>query len=143
MEVIMKKMSEIRPYERNPRRNDDAVKYVQASIEEFGFKVPIVIDANGVIVAGHTRFKAAKKLGMEIADLEAIIEAKKIQRIHEAAVIERYISEVPDAYTRLIFRLRYIDCMSWNKIAMTLRGTTADAARKSAERYIEKSDKAD
>lgn len=95
--------------------------------------------------SGHSggRESRTERLGMEIADLEAIIEAKKIQRIHEAAVIERYIAEIPDAYTRLIFRLRYIDCMSWVKIAMTLRGTTAEAARKAATRYIDKFDEPD
>jgi ParB family transcriptional regulator, chromosome partitioning protein len=65
MEVIEKKLEEIKPYEKNPRKNEDAVQYVAASIQEFGFKVPIVIDRNGVIVAGHTRYKAAQQLGME------------------------------------------------------------------------------
>lgn len=65
MEIIMKGMDDIRPYEKNPRKNDDAVQYVAESIKQFGFKVPIVIDANGTIVAGHTRYKAAKELGME------------------------------------------------------------------------------
>jgi len=65
MEIINRKVSELIPYDRNPRKNDEAVKYVKASIEQFGFKVPIVIDAQGVIVAGHTRLKAAKELGME------------------------------------------------------------------------------
>jgi ParB family chromosome partitioning protein len=63
--IIEKKLNEIKPYEKNPRRNDDAVKYVVESIKEFGFKVPIIIDKNGIIVAGHTRYKAAKKLNME------------------------------------------------------------------------------
>ena len=63
MEIINRKVSELIPYDRNPRKNDEAVKYVKASIEQFGFKVPIVIDAQGVIVAGHTRLKAAKELG--------------------------------------------------------------------------------
>ena len=53
------------PYEKNPRKNDDAVKCVAASIDEFGFKVPIVIDKDDIIVAGHTRYKAAKKLGLK------------------------------------------------------------------------------
>lgn len=57
-------ISEIRPYERNPRRNDQAVEFVANSIREFGWKQPIVVDKDGVIVAGHTRFKAAKKLGL-------------------------------------------------------------------------------
>lgn len=65
MEIINRKIKDLIPYDKNPRKNDEAVKYVKASIEQFGFKVPIVIDADGVIVAGHTRLKAAKELGME------------------------------------------------------------------------------
>lgn len=53
------------PYENNPRNNDDAVDAVASSIKEFGFKVPIIVDKNNVIVAGHTRLKAAQKLGLE------------------------------------------------------------------------------
>lgn len=55
----------IKPYENNPRFNDDAVEYVANSIKEFGFKVPIIIDKNNVIVAGHTRYKASLELGLE------------------------------------------------------------------------------
>lgn len=65
MNIIEKNLNEIKPYEKNPRKNDNAVEYVANSIKEFGFKVPIVIDKNGVIVAGHTRYKASKKLGLE------------------------------------------------------------------------------
>lgn len=65
MDIVLKKLSDIRPYEKNPRKNDEAVKYVAESIKQFGFKVPIVIDSNGVIVAGHTRYKAAKKLNLK------------------------------------------------------------------------------
>ena len=65
MEIVNKRLDEIKPYEKNPRKNDEAVDYVASSIKEFGFKVPIVIDSNGVIVTGHTRYKAAKKLGLE------------------------------------------------------------------------------
>ena len=59
------KISQLKPYEKNPRKNDDAVQYVANSIKEFGFKVPIIVDAENVIVAGHTRYKAAKELGMK------------------------------------------------------------------------------
>lgn len=52
------------PYENNPRVNNAAVDYVAKSIDEFGFKVPIIIDENNVIIAGHTRLLAAKKLGL-------------------------------------------------------------------------------
>lgn len=65
MNITEKKLTEITPYEKNPRRNDAAVKYVAESIKQFGFKVPIVIDKDNVIVAGHTRYKAAKKLNLE------------------------------------------------------------------------------
>lgn len=57
-------IDEIIPYQNNPRFNDEAVEYVANSIREFGFKVPIIIDADNIIVAGHTRLKAAKRLGM-------------------------------------------------------------------------------
>jgi len=65
LQIIEKSITEITPYEKNPRKNDEAVEYVANSIKEFGFKVPIVIDKNGVIVAGHTRYKAAQELGLE------------------------------------------------------------------------------
>lgn len=64
MQIIYKGVNEVIPYEKNPRKNEEAVDYVAKSIKEFGFKVPIIIDKNNVIVTGHTRLKAAKKLGM-------------------------------------------------------------------------------
>ena len=57
--------NELIPYENNPRNNDEAVEIVAKSIQQFGFKVPIVIDNEMVIVTGHTRLKAAQKLGLE------------------------------------------------------------------------------
>ena len=65
MKVIDVKISDLFPYANNPRNNDNAVDAVANSIKEFGFKVPIVIDKDNVIVAGHTRLKAAEKLGLE------------------------------------------------------------------------------
>lgn len=65
MKVIEKKLSELTPYANNPRLNDGAVDAVAASIKAFGFKVPLVVTADGVIVAGHTRLKAAQKLGLK------------------------------------------------------------------------------
>ena len=64
MQSIDLKLSEIIPYERNPRFNDDAVDAIAKSIAEFGFLNPIVVDSNHVIICGHTRFKAAQKLGL-------------------------------------------------------------------------------
>ena len=65
MNIIEKDINEVIPYENNPRKNDEAVDKVALSISAFGFKVPIVIDVNNVIVTGHTRLKAAKKLGLK------------------------------------------------------------------------------
>lgn len=93
MEIIYKKLDELQPYENNPRYNDDAVKYVANSIKEFGFKVPIVVDKNNVIIAGHTRYKASKELGLKevptiIAD-DLTEEQVKAYRLADNKVSER------------------------------------------------------
>lgn len=64
MDIVEMKITDIIPYENNPRRNEEAVDKVALSISSFGFKVPIIVDKNNVIVAGHTRLKAAEKLGL-------------------------------------------------------------------------------
>ncbi|MBO5921769.1 MAG: ParB N-terminal domain-containing protein [Bacteroidaceae bacterium] len=64
MNILELNVDELIPYENNPRKNDEAVEKVALSISAFGFKVPIVIDKDKVIVTGHTRLKAAKKLGI-------------------------------------------------------------------------------
>jgi len=63
-DVELRSIDDIQPYEGNPRINDDAVDAVAASLREFGFRQPIVVDTDGVIIVGHTRWKAAKKLGL-------------------------------------------------------------------------------
>ena len=65
MNIVMKKTSELFEYENNPRNNESAIEAVANSIKEFGFKVPIVISKNNVIIAGHTRLKASLKLGLK------------------------------------------------------------------------------
>lgn len=65
MDVVTKPIDTITPYEKNPRDNDGAVAAVAESIGRFGFRQPIVVDEAGVIVCGHTRFKAAQRLGLE------------------------------------------------------------------------------
>ncbi len=59
------KIDRIKPYEHNPRLNDKAVEAVAASLREFGFRQPVVVDADGIVVVGHTRWKAAKKIGLK------------------------------------------------------------------------------
>lgn len=65
VKIVYRQVDDLKEYENNPRHNDGAVEAVANSIEAFGFKVPIVVDANDVIVAGHTRLKAARRLGLE------------------------------------------------------------------------------
>lgn len=65
MNIITMALKNIKPYKNNPRKNDRAVQFVMKSIQEFGYLVPIVIDKNNEIVAGHTRYKALKKLGIQ------------------------------------------------------------------------------
>ena len=64
MKVTLRPITEIKPYDKNPRINDDAVDAVAGSIKEFGFRQPIVVDADDVIICGHTRYKAAVQLGL-------------------------------------------------------------------------------
>lgn len=71
MKILEVNIEEIQPYMNNPRINDGAVNAVTASIKQFGWKQPIVIDKDGVIVAGHTRYKAAQKL--EMATIPCVI----------------------------------------------------------------------
>lgn len=65
MNVTEVALKDIRPYEKNPRYNDQAVKPVMNSIQEFGFRNPIIVDKDNVIVCGHTRYKAAMKLKLK------------------------------------------------------------------------------
>ena len=101
MEIIYKNIDELIPYDNNPRINDEAVEYVKNSIKEFGFKVPIVIDKDNVIIAGHTRIKASKELG--IKDIPCIIaddlteEQVKAFRLADNKVAEKSLWD----YTKL------------------------------------------
>lgn len=65
LQIVYKKIEELTPYENNPRKNDSAVDSVMESIKAVGFKNPIIVDRNGVIIAGHTRLKAAKRLELQ------------------------------------------------------------------------------
>lgn len=69
MQTVTMKLKDIHPYEKNPRKNDEAVEAVANSIKEFGMKQPIVVDKDGVIIVGHTRYKALKKLGIKETDV--------------------------------------------------------------------------
>jgi DNA modification methylase len=73
MQVEMRPIETIRPYENNPRLNDAGVDAVAASIHEYGFRQPIVVDEDGIIIVGHTRYKAALKLGLETVPVHVAV----------------------------------------------------------------------
>ena len=83
MQIIERRLEELRPYEHNTRKNDEAVEKVAESIKQFGFNVPIMVDHENVIIAGHTRLKAAEALGLKkvpvlvVDDLDALLEEMK------------------------------------------------------------------
>ena len=72
MRIDLWPISQVRPYANNPRINQHAIEPVAASIRQFGFRQPIVVDADGVIVCGHTRFEAAKLLGLETVPVHLV-----------------------------------------------------------------------
>lgn len=65
MEIVNIAVDKLVPYENNPRNNTEAIQYVANSIKEFGFKVPLVIDSDNIVICGHTRLLAAKQLGLK------------------------------------------------------------------------------
>src|SRR6516162_7789142 len=79
MQVEMRSINTIWPYENNPRLNDAAVDAVAASIRAFGFRQPIVVDEDGIIIVGHTRYKAALKLGLEEVPVHVMVGVSKAQ----------------------------------------------------------------
>src|SRR5262249_48016252 len=80
MHIEERSIVTIHPYENNPRVNDPAVNAVAASIRAFGFRQPIVVDANGVIVVGHTRYKAALQLGLAAVPVHGAAGLNPAQR---------------------------------------------------------------
>lgn len=93
MQIIYKSIEEIKPYENNPRINDEAVEYVANSIKEFGFRNPIILDKNNVIICGHTRLLASKELKLKqipciIAD-DLTDEQVKALRLADNKVAEK------------------------------------------------------
>ena len=90
-EIVMKKISEIKPYVRNPRKNDKTVELLCEIIPKVGFNVPLVIDKNGTIVKGHARFNAAIKLGM--TELPCVVTNADEEAIKADRLADNKISE--------------------------------------------------
>ncbi len=90
-QIVMKKINEIKPYVRNPRKNDKTVELLYKVIPKVGFNVPLVIDEKGVIVKGHARFTAAIRLGMQ--ELPCIITHADPEAIKADRIADNKISE--------------------------------------------------
>jgi len=88
-------ISRVKPYDKNPRLNDAAVDAVAASIREFGFRHPIVVDGDGVIICGHTRFKAAQKLGLEKVPIHVAKELTP-EKIKACRIADNKTSELSE-----------------------------------------------
>lgn len=141
MEIIYKNINELIPYENNPRINDEAVEYVKNSIKEFGFKVPIVIDKDNVIIAGHTRIKASKELG--IKDIPCIIaddlteEQVKAFRLADNKVAEKSLWD----YSKLDEELEDILNIDMSIFDFNITGIDWDSIEELNEQIYEEPEK--
>ena len=101
MQIIEKQIADIKPYENNPRNNEAAISYLANCIKAFGFQVPILIDKNNVIISGHTRVLAAKKLGMRTIPCRLVDNMTPAQ-VKAFRLADNKVSEMSDwNYTRL------------------------------------------
>ena len=93
MKIELRNIERIQPYEQNPRVNDDGVEAVARSIQTFGWRQPIVVDNDGIVVVGHTRLKAARQLGLEQVPVHVASdltpEAAKAYRLADNATATR------------------------------------------------------
>jgi len=97
----MRDIKTIKPYSKNPRRNDDGVDVVARSIKLYGFRQPIVIDKKGVIVVGHTRYKAALKLKLKTVPCH-IAEGLSAKQIRAYRIADNGAREFSDWDTSLL-----------------------------------------
>ena len=95
MKIEMRNVSDLIPYQNNPRNNEAAVEPVMKSIKEFGFRVPIIIDKDHTIIAGHTRLKAAKKL--KLTEVPCVIaDDLSEQQIKAFRLADNKVAEMSD-----------------------------------------------
>lgn len=95
MQIIDKKLTDLKPYANNPRHNAKAVPAVKESILKFGFKVPLVIDKNNVIVCGHTRFYASKEIGLDKVPC-IVADDLTDEQINAFRLVDNRVSEFAD-----------------------------------------------
>lgn len=114
LQIVYKNISELNPYKNNPRFNDEAVEAVANSIKQFGFKVPIIIDSSNIIVAGHTRLKAAKQLGIDKVPCIVASDLTE-EQIRAFRLVDNKVSELADwDYEKLEEELANINSIDMN-----------------------------
>ena len=109
METTLFNIAEIKPYWRNPRHNEEAVGAVMQSIRDYGFNQPLIIDAENVIIAGHTRYRALQRLG--VTEIPCIVKGDlTAQQAKEYRIADNKTSELSSwDMDRLIPELREIE----------------------------------
>lgn len=110
MEIVNVAVDKLIPYENNPRNNTEAIQYVANSIKEFGFKVPLVIDSDNVVICGHTRLLAAKQLGLK--DVPCVVaDDLTDEQIKAFRLADNKVGEIAtwDLY-KLQLELDFLDC---------------------------------
>ena len=95
LNIEIRDISTIRPYEKNPRLNDKAVDPVAASLKEFGFRQPIVIDGDNIIVVGHTRYRAALKLGLTKVPVHVAVDLSP-EQVRAYRLADNKTAEIAD-----------------------------------------------
>lgn len=93
--ITYKKINELKPYEKNPRKNKKAITFVANSIQEFGFKNPIIVDKDLVIICGHTRYEASKKLGLDVVPV-IIADDLSDEQVRAYRLADNKVSEHAD-----------------------------------------------
>jgi len=108
METTKKKISDLKPYEGNARINDKTVEKLADAYERYGYVVPIVVDQNNVVVAGHARLKAAQKLGWD--EIDCLTSDLSDEKNKEFRVIDNKIQEISEWNDELlVVELRALD----------------------------------
>lgn len=110
MEIVNIAVDKLVPYENNPRNNTEAIQYVANSIKEFGFKVPLVIDSDNVVICGHTRLLAAKQLGLK--DVPCVVaDDLTEEQIKAFRLADNKVGEIATwDLNKLQLELDFLDC---------------------------------
>ena len=110
MEIVNIAVDKLVPYENNPRNNTEAIQYVANSIKEFGFKVPLVIDGDNVVICGHTRLLAAKQLGLK--DVPCVVaDDLTEEQIKAFRLADNKVGEIATwDLNKLQLELDFLDC---------------------------------